>query len=782
MRISDNQSLILGPPGTGKTSHVLNKIDELLQAGESPDRIAFVSFTKKAIAEATGRAGEKFSLKPKQLPMFKTVHAMCFAALGIGKNDVVGKEHYRELGEWLGYRFEGTWDEAEGVPIGSEKGDTLLFLDNLARITQRPLREVWEENYHECEWEELERFQEGYQDFKSSKYIMDFTDMLSAYIAMCDSSPARQVIVDEAQDLSSLQWSVLKHAYGNVKQTIIAGDDDQCQPAGTMVNTTKGVKPIELLDPSSDELLTYAQCDSMVYGLRSGGYLFEKSVRNYTGKLTVVEAGELRSKYTSSHKCLIKWNTERSEEKKHVVYLMGKNNNYRIGRCELWHGNGLKLNIRTNVERAHSAWILRVCDTVDEARIYEQVYSAKYSLPQICFEGTYSKEVSDSVFNLIDTKANALKLLKDFDLDVRYPLVDKLYNPYSKSGAQIMEIKACNLISDIMCVPIYENSSRVKTWLPIKVARETVVNTPVYSLDVEKYHTYIADGIITHNSIYKWSGADVNAFLSLEGDKTILSQSYRLPRSVYDIANGIVNKIENRFDKPFDPRNSEGEVNFLNSLEEVILNDESTLFLVRNTYLGKRVQDYMHRVGIPYTNKYGYSSVRSAHIKAIECVEKLRKAEKVTGAEVKAMYDSMRVGEYLARGFKVKVANIKDTDLFDFTTLRNNFGLLDVAPWQNVLSGIGDDLITYYQRLGANGYGLSAAPKCSISTIHAAKGGEADHVILLSDMAYRSYQEYVKQPDNERRVAYVGVTRAKEKLTIVLPSSKLYYDYYGESQ
>jgi DNA helicase-2/ATP-dependent DNA helicase PcrA len=510
MRISDNQSLILGPPGTGKTSHVLSEIDTLLQAGESPDRIAFVSFTKKAIAEATGRAGEKFNLKPRQLPMFKTVHAMCFAGLGIGKSDVVGKEHYRELGEWLGYRFEGTWDESEGVPVGSEKGDTLLFLDNLARVQQRPLKEVWEENYHECEWEELERFQEGYQDFKSSKYVMDFTDMLSAYIAMCDPSPARQVIVDEAQDLSSLQWSVLKHAYGNVRQTIIAGDDDQ--------------------------------------------------------------------------------------------------------------------------------------------------------------------------------------------------------------------------------------------------------------------------------SIYKWSGADVNAFLALEGNKTVLSKSYRLPRSVHEIANGIVQKIENRFDKPFDPRDSEGEVNFMTSLEEVVVGEESTLFLVRNTYLARKVQDYMHRMGIPYTNKYGFSSVRSAHIKAIEGVEKLRKAEPATGAEVKAMYDNMRIGEYLARGFKVKVANLKDTDLFSFAELRNNFGLLDIAPWYNVLGGIGDDLIAYYQRLKANGYNLDSKPNCSISTIHAAKGGEADHVVLLSDMAYRSHQEYVKQPDNERRVAYVGVTRAKEKLSIVLPQSKLFFDFYGESQ
>lgn len=44
----------------------------------------------------------------------------------------------------------------------------------------------------------------------------------------------------------------------------------------------------------------------------------------------------------------------------------------------------------------------------------------------------------------------------------------------------------------------------------------------------------------------------------------------------------------------------------------------------------------------------------------------------------------------------------------------------------------------------------------------------------------KCHQEYEKQPDNERRVAYVGVTRAKERLSIIQPQSKLYFDYFAE--
>mgnify|MGYP001593514736 CR=1 FL=1 len=60
-----------------------------------------------------------------------------------------------------------------------------------------------------------------------------------------------------------------------------------------------------------------------------------------------------------------------------------------------------------------------------------------------------------------------------------------------------------------------------------------------------------------------------------------------------------------------------------------------------------------------------------------------------------------------------------------------------------------------------------ASPRVRLSTIHSAKGGEADHVVLMTEMAERSYQEMSKHPDDERRVWYVSVTRAKERLTVV---------------
>ena len=56
------QTLILGPPGTGKTTRLISIMEKEIARGVKPERIAFVSFTKKATEEAADRAAEKFGL------------------------------------------------------------------------------------------------------------------------------------------------------------------------------------------------------------------------------------------------------------------------------------------------------------------------------------------------------------------------------------------------------------------------------------------------------------------------------------------------------------------------------------------------------------------------------------------------------------------------------------------------------------------------------------------------------------------------------------------------
>ena len=58
----NKETAIYGPPGTGKTTKLLEIMENAIAEGTNPERIAFLSFTKKAAQEAIDRACLKFNL------------------------------------------------------------------------------------------------------------------------------------------------------------------------------------------------------------------------------------------------------------------------------------------------------------------------------------------------------------------------------------------------------------------------------------------------------------------------------------------------------------------------------------------------------------------------------------------------------------------------------------------------------------------------------------------------------------------------------------------------
>lgn len=231
-------NIILGPPGCGKTTHLMNVLDNRLANGSSPERIAFITFTRQAAEVAQDRVAERFNLPRAAMPHFRTIHSLCMRFVGMAKGDIIEGPKINEFADWIGERITGRV-AVDGVWTGYAPGDRMMFMSNLARIRRVPLRQLYEEDHDELDWMALDRFDRGYAEYKRHNQLYDFTDMLELFVAGGKRPEIDTLIVDEAQDLSSIQWDVVRALAQNCDDVYIAGDDDQAifEWAGADVET-----------------------------------------------------------------------------------------------------------------------------------------------------------------------------------------------------------------------------------------------------------------------------------------------------------------------------------------------------------------------------------------------------------------------------------------------------------------------------------------------------------------------------------------------------------------
>jgi DNA helicase-2/ATP-dependent DNA helicase PcrA len=225
--------LVLGGPGCGKTTRLLSIVAEEMGRGVPPDRIAFVAFTRAAAHEARRRAAEQFSLDPERdLPWFRTIHSLVYAQLGLTKDELLGKRDWDEFSTLMGYQpgYSQTEDDLPTHIPGSE-GDyfaKMMRLIDYSVTTMEPLEHVWHDLNEPVRWHDLKQCDAAFTQFKQDIAKVDFTDMLRQYaLGEGQPLPVDVAIVDEAQDLTTVQWKVVRYAFRTAQRWYIGGDDDQ---------------------------------------------------------------------------------------------------------------------------------------------------------------------------------------------------------------------------------------------------------------------------------------------------------------------------------------------------------------------------------------------------------------------------------------------------------------------------------------------------------------------------------------------------------------------------
>ena len=108
----------------------------------------------------------------------------------------------------------------------------------------------------------------------------------------------------------------------------------------------------------------------------------------------------------------------------------------------------------------------------------------------------------------------------------------------------------------------------------VATVRHVTLDEPVYDLDVENTHNFVANGIVTHNSIYGWRGADIRNILDFEKDfpsarVVRLEDNYRSSPQILELANTAIQLNTNRRGKTLRATRPSGErVTSIGALDE----------------------------------------------------------------------------------------------------------------------------------------------------------------------------------------------------------------------
>jgi len=219
---------IFGPPGTGKTHTLIEKVLKgHLKKGILPSEMAFLSFTNKAVNTAVARATEAFPLySTEDFYRFKTLHTYCRRYFS---EDVFDPKDCT-IDFALQTKIIKTSDQRLADDNFLYKDWSLGIYSKSRNLCVEPSEAYKRESYKKDSLDVFFRKIKTYEHYKKhggEKPFIDFDDMIGRAINEIDFPALKVLIIDEAQDFTPLQWSVIYKMADKVKRIYLAGDDDQ---------------------------------------------------------------------------------------------------------------------------------------------------------------------------------------------------------------------------------------------------------------------------------------------------------------------------------------------------------------------------------------------------------------------------------------------------------------------------------------------------------------------------------------------------------------------------
>jgi superfamily I DNA/RNA helicase len=574
------------------------------------------------------------------------------------------------------------------------------------------------------------------------------------------------VLVDEAQDLSPANRKLLHLVSDDRTRFCFVGDRRQCQPPETQVELMGGRRaPIRDVRVG-DTVVSYHSGSATFRGLRSQGRkVLEVASRPYEGVLVEVVADGRVSRSTLEHRWLARY--DEKARSKTAVYLMRRGSRWRVGISRVKYRSQSGLSARSIQEMADASWLLSVHDTKEEALVAEKIVCFKYGIPDLMFENNGGDAVSNEditrVYEAVgDITDRAARCLSDFGRLLEHPVWAR-GEGNSHYGMYSSIVHASNLIEGLHVVRTFDGTTHGGRWVPVKVRRVPYIGT-VHSLKVEPteggQRLYVSDGIVTHNSIYAFRGADNQSIHRIQeefGTSTLpLSICYRCPKDVVRMAQGLSPEIE------WHDENDDGKVSVDAERFHPNLFEANDLIVCRLNAPIIKAALQLARAGkrcVVLGRDFGRSL--SSLVKSFRCRDIEEVPDAASRWKTKKVKTLLDMGRDMDSPSVVAIVD-KHEALMHFLT---EMSPRSIAEYLGMIESLFSD----------DEDGRSIV----LSTVHKAKGKEFDRVFVL-DAGYIGRFKKSRGDDQESNIMYVAVTRAKRELGFVDLSGTRASDLYRD--
>ncbi len=234
------QMMVLAGPGAGKTFVITRRIADLIRSrGIPPESILVITFTKAAALEMQNRFYDLMG--DRRYPVcFGTFHAIFYRILQekypTQKITVLSEGEKRRILEGICDKYQKEFKkEGWSFPLAAETLN--LFLTEMANVKAEKKEETAPLKMdHTLPKSLIQKLLSEYEEMKDQLHRIDFDDMAYGALDILEKDPDtlkrwqerfQYILIDEFQDISPLQYKIVRILAQPEDNLFIVGDDDQ---------------------------------------------------------------------------------------------------------------------------------------------------------------------------------------------------------------------------------------------------------------------------------------------------------------------------------------------------------------------------------------------------------------------------------------------------------------------------------------------------------------------------------------------------------------------------